>query len=191
MSVAPILFASFRASFRRRATIRPVFSPPGFSRACHRGPRAVSPRRMVPRSIFFWEMHCSGHTKRHTLQPSQKPSSTTAFPSRTWIASYLQADSQIPHPVHRSRSASAMDMPEKGSRRVSAGCSRRARFGASTSASARIFRSSATAAREAVRVVFPVPPLPLIKTTSRMLMRISFRSPTRATVWFQPIRHRF
>jgi hypothetical protein len=110
-------------------------------------------------------MALSGHTLRHTSQPSQKEVFTTALPSAIVIASNRQARTQALHPVQREGSTFAVCMPQKGFSPKGSGFRSISRSGASTSASHMTVLPKEATSKE-VSVVFPVPPLPLMTTIS-------------------------
>ena len=154
-----------------RATSRPEFSCPGSSCACTKGPKRVSLTYHAPQRRSGNSTACAGQSLWHTPQPSQPSSSMEYTPSLNRTASKRHSSVQRPQAVHRSGSMRAV-LPEiKTSSCCTCGFSRMCMSGTSTSRSqstAFCPRAWASAANAAQTVVFPVPPLPLITTISRM-----------------------
>ncbi|EKD37990.1 MAG: hypothetical protein ACD_75C00910G0004 [uncultured bacterium] len=165
ISCKSLFSASVRASRRTRLTSLPEFSSAIPRRAWTIGPNRASETYHSPHLCTGKSMACSGQRSTQTPHPSQAIGSTTNSPE---IAPNRQSSRHLPHAVQASSRITAFEPPMKSVRRCTRGAIRRCRSAASTSAS-QSTQFSASMPNAAVTLVFPVPPLPLTTTSSRII----------------------
>jgi len=164
--------ATARASRRTRDTSLPLFSSATPSRAWTMGPWRVFDRNHAPLADGTKPTALAGQVSTQTPHPSQDTVSTSktetaqSSSSDGPMALNRQCSAQMPQAVHASLKIWASYPPEKGQRARTCGSRTRCRSAGSTSQSATT-ASPASAKNDATRLVLPVPPFPLMTTSSR------------------------